>query len=62
MKKVYDAIGKLTESIEYKTQLIGRNQRILSGLNHSRLKGIMVGFILTFILIGLPILYYKGGL
>ena len=62
MKKVYEGIDKLTESIEYKTQLIGRNQRILSGLNHSRLKGIAMGFMLTFILIGLPLLYYKGGL
>ena len=62
MKKLYDDIDNLTESIEYKTQLIGRNQRLLSGLNHSRLKGIAMGFVLTFILIGLPILYYKGGL
>ena len=62
MKKVYEGIDKLTESIEYKTQLIGRNQRLLSGINHSRIKGIAMGFMLTFILIGLPLLYYKGGL
>lgn len=61
MKTIMNNIKKVTESIEYKTQLIGRNQRLNSGINNTRITGILIGFILTLIIIGLPILYYKGG-
>lgn len=61
MKIILNNIRKVTESIEYKTQLIGRNQRLNSGVNSTRLTGMIIGFILTLLIIGLPILYYKGG-
>jgi len=61
MKTIMNNIKELTRSIEYKTQLLGRNQRLISGINSTRLMGMIVGFILTIIIIGLPIIYYKGG-
>ncbi len=61
MKNRLNNIKKLTESIEYKTQIISRNQRLISGVNNTRLTGILIGFILTIIIVGLPILFYKGG-
>lgn len=61
MKRILHNINELTKSIEYKTQLIGRNQRLISGINSSRFSGTLLGFLLTMILIGLPVLYYKGG-
>lgn len=62
MKRILNNIDDLIESIDYKTQLIGRNQRLRSGVENTRLKGIFIGFIFTMIIVGLPILYYKGGL
>ncbi len=53
-------INKLVESIDYKTQLIGRNQRLQTAVKVTRLRGIIIGFLLTFIIIGIPILYYMG--
>ena len=61
MKNRLNNIRKLTESIEYKTQIIGRNQRLFSGVNNSRI-GIIIGFIITLIVVGIPIIFYKGGL
>lgn len=61
MKTILNNIKEVTESIGYKTQLIGRNQRLTSGVNNTRITGIFIGFILTLIIIGLPVLYYKGG-
>ena len=61
MKNTLNNIKKLTESIEYKTQIIGRNQRLLSGVENTRI-GIIIGFILTLIVVGIPIIFYKGGL
>lgn len=61
MKNILNNIKKLTESIEYKTQIIGRNQRLLSGVENTRI-GIIIGFILTLIVVGIPIIFYKGGL
>ena len=61
MNKILNNIKQLNESIEYKTQLIGRNQRMLMALEHTRIKGILIGFLITFILVGLPVLFYKGG-
>lgn len=62
MKTIMNNIKEITESIEYKTQLIGRNQRLNSGINSTRITGMAIGFLLTLLLIGLPILYYKGGI
>lgn len=61
MKNMINNIKELTESIEYKTQIIGRNQRLLSGVNNTRIMGITLGFIITIVIVGLPILFYKGG-
>ena len=62
MKTIMNNIKDLTESIEYKTQLIGRNQRLNVGVHNTRIIGISIGFLLTLIIVGVPILYYKGGL
>lgn len=61
MKIFLDNIKELTESIEYKTQIIGRNQRLFMGVNRTRIMGMVLGFIITIILVGIPIFYYKGG-
>lgn len=61
MKTILTNIKNLTESIEYKTQIIGRNQRLVSGVNNTRITGIAIGFIITIILVGVPIIFYKGG-
>ncbi|RAP53088.1 MAG: tetrahydromethanopterin S-methyltransferase subunit F [Methanosphaera sp. rholeuAM270] len=61
MKSIINNIKEVTNSIEYKTQLIGRNQRLSSGVNNTRMTGMAIGFLLTVIIIGLPLLYFKGG-
>ena len=62
MIKSSENITDLVNTIEYKTQLIGRNERLTSGLRETRLKGILIGFIITCIVVLLPIIYYKGGI
>lgn len=62
MKIILNNIKNLTEYIEYKTQLIGRNQRLYSGVNNNRILGMAIGFLLTLIIVGIPILFYSGGL
>ncbi len=62
MKVILNNIKNLTESIEYKTQLIGRNQRLRSGVNNTRILGITIGFLLTLLIVGIPVLFYSGGL
>lgn len=62
MKVILNNIKNLTESIEYKTQLIGRNQRLRSGVNNTRILGITMGFLLTLLIVGIPVLFYSGGL
>lgn len=61
MKSIMNNIKEVTESIEYKTQLLGRNQRLTAGVNNTRITGMLIGFLITMIIVGLPILYYKGG-
>ncbi|MDD6285261.1 tetrahydromethanopterin S-methyltransferase subunit F [Candidatus Methanosphaera massiliense] len=61
MKKTMNNIGELVDSIEYRAQLIGRNQRLISGVESTRISGILIGFICTLIIVGIPILYYSGG-
>ena len=61
MNRLMNNIKTISESIEYKTQLIGRTQRLKSGVEYSRIKGILLGFIITMILVAVPIIYYKGG-
>ncbi|RAP51051.1 MAG: tetrahydromethanopterin S-methyltransferase subunit F [Methanosphaera sp. SHI613] len=62
MKKNMENITDIINTVEYKTQLIGRNERLTSGIRETRLKGIVVGFIITCLVILLPIIYYKGGI
>ncbi len=62
MKIILNNIKNLTESIEYKTQIIGRNQRLVSGVNNTRILGITIGFLLTLLIVGIPLLFYGGGL
>ncbi len=51
---------KLLEDIRYRGQLIARNQKLDSGVSRG-FKGLVYGFVLAVIMIGLPIIV-KGGL
>ena len=53
-------LDKLLEDIRYRGQLIARNQKLDSGVS-SGFKGLVIGFVLAVIMIGLPIIV-KGGL
>ena len=55
---ILDNIGKLVESIEYKSQLIGRKERLVCGVEKTRFKGILIGFIITLFIVGLPFISY----
>jgi len=46
------------EDIKYRVQLIGRDQRLFSGLIYTRISGMATGFILAMVLVGLPMIYY----
>ena len=45
-------LKKTVEQIKYSTQLIGREQRLFSGLMATRIYGMALGFILALILVG----------
>lgn len=57
MAAVFD---KLIEDIRYRGQLIARNQKLDSGVSRG-FKGLVIGFLLAVIMVGLPIIV-KGGL
>jgi len=42
------------KDIKYRTQLIGRDQRLFGGLINTRIYGMAVGFIFALLLVGLP--------
>ena len=44
-------IRKVTEDVKYRTQLIGRDQRLFAGLIATRIYGMAIGFILAILLI-----------
>lgn len=44
-------IKKVAEDVKYRTQLIGRDQRLFSGLIATRIYGMALGFILAVILV-----------
>jgi len=44
-------IRKVAEDVKYRTQLIGREQRLFAGLIATRIYGMAVGFILAILLI-----------
>jgi tetrahydromethanopterin S-methyltransferase subunit F len=50
-------IKSAVEDVRYRTQLMGRDQRLFAGLIGTRIYGMAVGFILAMLLIGLPALW-----
>ena len=50
-------IRKVAADVKYRTQLIGRDQRLFSGLIATRIYGMDIGFILAALLIGLPVIW-----
>lgn len=50
-------IKKTVEDIRYRTQLIGRDQRLFAGLINTRVYGMAIGFIFAMLLVGLPVLW-----
>lgn len=50
-------IKKVAADVKYRTQLIGRDQRLFSGLIATRIYGMAIGFILAALLIGLPVIW-----
>jgi tetrahydromethanopterin S-methyltransferase subunit F len=56
-------IRKVAADVKYRTQLIGRDQRLFAGLLATRIYGIALGFILAMVLVMIPALYviYFGG-
>lgn len=54
-------IKRVVEDMKYRTQLIGRDGRLFSGLIATRIYGMAMGFILALVLIGLPLLWNAMG-
>jgi tetrahydromethanopterin S-methyltransferase subunit F len=54
-------IRKVAADVKYRTQLIGRDQRLFSGLISTRIYGMALGFILAALLVGLPVLWASMG-
>ena len=50
-------IRSTVKDIKYRTQLIGRDQRLFGGLISTRIYGMGMGFIFALLLVGLPIIY-----
>ena len=50
-------IKNTVKDIKYRTQLIGRDQRLFAGLISTRIYGMGLGFIFALLLVGLPIIY-----
>jgi tetrahydromethanopterin S-methyltransferase subunit F len=50
-------IRKVAADVKYRTQLIGRDQRLFSGLIATRIYGMALGFILALLLVGIPVLW-----
>ena len=50
-------IKSTVKDIKYRTQLIGRDQRLFAGLTSTRIYGMAMGFIFALLLVGLPIIY-----
>ncbi len=54
-------IKRVVEDMKYRSQLIGRDGRLFSGLIATRIYGMALGFILALVLIGLPLLWNAMG-
>lgn len=50
-------IKKTVEDIRYRTQLIGRDQRLFAGLINTRVYGMAIGFVFAMLLVGLPVIW-----
>ena len=50
-------IRSIVKDIKYRTQLIGRDQRLFGGLITTRIYGMAMGFIFAMLLVGLPVVY-----
>jgi tetrahydromethanopterin S-methyltransferase subunit F len=50
-------IRSTVKDIKFRTQLIGRDQRLFGGLINTRIYGIAVGFIFALLLVGLPAIW-----
>ena len=50
-------IKSTVKDIKYRTQLIGRDQRLFAGLVSTRIYGMGLGFIFALLLVGLPVVY-----
>ena len=50
-------IRKVAEDVKYRAGLIGRDQRLFAGLTATRIEGMVMGFMLAILLVGLPILW-----
>lgn len=55
-------IRKVAADVKYRTQLIGRDQRLFAGLIATRIYGMSLGFILAIVLVGIPAVWviYTG--
>ncbi|MDD3984615.1 MAG: tetrahydromethanopterin S-methyltransferase subunit F [Methanobacterium sp.] len=50
-------IKNTVKDIKYRTQLIGRDQRLFAGLTSTRIYGMSLGLIFALLLVGLPLAY-----
>lgn len=50
-------IRKVAADVKYRAQLIGRDQRLFSGLIATRIYGMALGFILALLLVGIPVIW-----
>lgn len=50
-------IKNTVKDIKYRTQLIGRDQRLFAGLTSTRIYGMGLGLIFALLLVGLPLAY-----
>lgn len=50
-------IKNTVKDIKYRTQLIGRDQRLFAGLISTRIYGMGLGLIFALLLVGLPLAY-----
>jgi tetrahydromethanopterin S-methyltransferase subunit F len=54
-------IRKVAADVKYRTQLIGRDQRLFAGLIATRVYGMALGFILAAVLVGIPYVFRING-
>lgn len=50
-------IKSTVKDIKYRTQLIGRDQRLFGGLINTRIYGMGLGFIFALLIVGLPVVF-----